>query len=70
MAKKNAKKSEEKLNINAVVRELMEQGPLPLYLLWGPEDYLREYFLDKLKAQCLPEGEDSPSFPVRYAPNS
>ena len=54
-----AKAKEEKLNINAVLRELKQNGPQRLYLLWGPEDYLREYFLGELKKLCIPDGEDS-----------
>lgn len=54
-----AKAKEEKLNINAVLRELKQSGPQRLYLLWGPEDYLREYFLGEIKKICLPDGEDS-----------
>ena len=54
-----AKAKEEKLNINAVLRELNQNGPQNLYLLWGPEDYLREYFLGELKKLCIPDGEDS-----------
>lgn len=57
-----AKKTEEKLNYAAEIRRLKENGPQRLYLLWGPEDYLRECFLDELKKLCLPEGEDSFSF--------
>lgn len=59
MAKKT---KEEKLNINLELRRMQEDGPQRLYLLWGPEDYLREYYLDHLRAMCLPEGEDSFSF--------
>ena len=35
------KKEEPKLNYSAEVRKLREEGPGRLYLLWGPEDYLR-----------------------------
>lgn len=60
MAKKNA--GEEKLNYAAVIRELKERGPERLYLLWGPEDYLREQFFAELKKRCLPEGDDGFSY--------
>ena len=60
MAKKNAK--EEKLNYSAEIRRLREEGARPLYLLWGPEDYLREQYLVQLRKKCLPEGEDSFSY--------
>ena len=61
MARKNAKE-ETKLNYGAEVRSLKECGPATLYLLWGPEDYLREQFLNELRKACLPEGEDSFSY--------
>lgn len=61
MAKKNGRDGE-RLNYSAAVRELKAKGPERLYLLWGPEDYLREQFLIQLKKICLPEGEDSFSF--------
>ncbi len=54
-----AKRNEEKLNYPLEVRKLKENGPRPLYLLWGAEDYLRECYLDELKKLCLPDGEDS-----------
>ena len=57
MAKKRGK-DEEKLNYSAAVRELKADGPKRLYLLWGPEDYLREQYLAQLKKICLPERED------------
>lgn len=57
-----SKKNEEKLNYPSVLRELKEKGPQRLYLLWGPEDYLREHFLGQLKQTCIPEGEDSFSY--------
>ena len=60
MAKKS--KTEEQLNYNAELRRLKETGPERLYLLWGPEDYLREQYLSQLKKICLPEGEDSFSY--------
>ena len=56
MAKKNA--NDEQLNYKAEIRLMKERGPERLYLLWGPEDYLREQYLLALKAFCLPEGED------------
>lgn len=61
MAKKN-KLDDKKINYAAELRRLKEEGPERLYLLWGPEDYLREQYLNELKGICLPEGEDSFSF--------
>lgn len=60
MAKK--KKEENIINYNDEIRRLKQDGPKNLYLLWGPEDYLRELYLQNLKQLCLPEGEDSFSF--------
>ena len=54
-----AKKTEDKLNYKHAVRSLKEQGPGRLYLLWGPEDYLREYYVGELKKLCLLDGEES-----------
>lgn len=61
MARKYGK-NDEKLNYSAAVRELKQQGPAKAYLLWGPEDYLREQYLTELKKICLPEGEDNFSY--------
>lgn len=61
MAKKFSK-DEEKFNYSQEVRELKAHGAERLYLLWGPEDYLREQYIAQLKKICLPEGEDSFSF--------
>lgn len=55
-------RNDEKLNYSAAIRELKQQGPAGAYLLWGPEDYLREQYLRELKKICLPEGEDSFSY--------
>ncbi len=60
MAKK--KKEDKPLNYNEEIRRLKSEGPQRLYLLWGPEDYLREYYLSELKQLCVPEGEDSFSY--------
>ena len=60
MAKKT--RDEEKLNYSAEVRLLKQRGPGRLYFLWGPEDYLREQYLNLLKSLCLPEQEDSFSY--------
>ena len=60
MAKKNGR--EEKLNYGAALKELRERGPERLYLLWGPEDYLREQYFSELKALCFPGGEEGFSY--------
>ena len=61
MAKKN-KNEKPALSYSEAERRLREGEPGRLYLLWGPEEYLREYFLGELKKKCLPEGEDDFSF--------
>ena len=55
MAKKDKK---EKLNYSAEVKALREQGPERLYMLLGPEDYLREAFLTELRGLCVPSEDD------------
>ncbi len=60
MAKRPAKG--ESFNYSAELRELKARGPGRLYLLYGPEDYLREQYLLQLKKLCLPEGEDDFSY--------
>lgn len=60
MAKK--RREEKLLNYNEEIRRLKAEGPGRLYLLWGPEDYLRELYLQALKELCVPEGEDSFSY--------
>lgn len=48
-----AKKEKTKFNYGLEVKLLREKGPERLYLLYGPEDYLRERFLDELKKLCV-----------------
>ena len=62
MAKKSSKDDKKKLDYIEERKLLRQQGPKPLYLMYGPEDYLREQFLIELKKICLPEGEDGFSF--------
>lgn len=64
-----AKKNEVQFNYKAAVRKLKESGPQNLYLLWGPEDYLREYFLSEIKGLCLPDGDDSFSYKRMNGPD-
>ena len=61
MAKKSTK-DEKKLNYVAEIKKLEEEGPRNLYLMYGPEDYLREQYLIRLKKLCLPDGEDGFSY--------
>lgn len=55
MAKKSKK---ERLNYNAELKRLRDEGPKPLYFLWGPEDYLREAFLNELRKTCVPAQDE------------
>ena len=59
---KRTEKNDKRLNYAAALKELKTRGPGRLYLLWGPEAYLREAYLGELKRLCLPEGEDSFSY--------
>jgi DNA polymerase-3 subunit delta len=61
-------KKEEPVNFSALTAELRKNGPQRLYLLWGPEDYLRERFADAVKAACLPGGEDDFSYRLINGP--
>ena len=53
-----AKKSKPTFNYNDEVAALKANGPERLYLLYGPEDYLRERYLDALKSCCIPEADE------------
>ena len=55
MAKKDKK---ERLNYNAEIKRLRETGPERLYVLFGPEDYLREAYLTELRGLCVPSEDD------------
>lgn len=54
MTKKD--KKDEKTDYGFLLRELKEQGPQRLYMLWGAENYLRESFLDEIKKLCFGNG--------------
>lgn len=49
-------KREKKTDYGSVLRDLKENGPGRLYLLWGAEDYLRESYFDEIKKLCLDGG--------------
>lgn len=53
-----AKGKKEKTDYGALSRQLRENGPDRLYLLWGQEDYLRESFFQELKSSCLSSGAE------------
>lgn len=57
---KTSKSNREKQGVdyNREVKELRENGPRSLYFLYGPEVYLRDYYLEELKKTCLPDGDD------------
>lgn len=52
----------ETLDYGKLKRTLKEEGPQRIYLLYGPEEYLREDFTAALKTMCLPDGEDDFSY--------
>ena len=56
-----AKKAKPTFHYKEEVDALKSGGPERLYLLYGPEDYLRERYLEELKKLCVP-GEDDFSY--------
>jgi DNA polymerase-3 subunit delta len=40
-------------------QDLKNKAPAPLYIFYGEEDYLRDYYLDRLQALCVPAGMES-----------
>ena len=52
----------ETLDYGKLKKELKDAGPQRVYLLYGPEEYLREDFVTLLKKTCLPDGEDDFSY--------
>lgn len=56
MAKKDT------LDYGKLKKELSDQGPARVYLLYGAEEYLREDFVAVLKKNCLPDGADDFSY--------
>ena len=55
-----AKKDNPKLNYAGELKRLDEQGPERLYMISGPEDYLRECYLEELRKKCgVQEGDFS-----------
>lgn len=50
------------LDYGKLKKSLTEEGLLRVYLLYGPEEYLREDFVMLLKTTCLPDGEDDFSY--------
>ncbi len=60
MAKKQ--RQEEKFNYKESVRQLREEGPKNLYLIWGPEDYLADQFFGEIKKLCVTDDGDDFSY--------
>ncbi len=52
----------ETLDYGKLKKELAQQGPARVYLLYGAEQYLREDFVGVLKQTCLPDGDDDFSY--------
>lgn len=50
------------LDYGKLKKSLSEEGIQRVYLLYGPEEYLREDFAALLKRACLPDGEDDFSY--------
>ena len=51
------KNDRQKLYYPSLIKELKNNGPKKLYLLWGPEDYLIADFVDQLRSVCIGDGE-------------
>lgn len=58
MADYNKKKKQETCDYKAAIMSAKAAGPDRLYLMYGPEDYLRDYALESIKNICLPSGDD------------
>ena len=57
-AKFGGKSKKPVFNYNAELQLLKQQGPGRLYLIYGEEEYLRDRFLEALRAACVPEGNE------------
>lgn len=55
-------KKDNSCDFNTELLRLKENGPANLYLLHGPEAYLRDSFLEELKKICLAEGDNDFSY--------
>ncbi|MBQ3373225.1 MAG: DNA polymerase III subunit delta [Oscillospiraceae bacterium] len=49
-------------DFNAELKKLKTAPPARIYLLYGNEDYLSDFFLTKLRDCCLPGGDDGFSY--------
>ncbi len=59
---RNYQKKDKGSNFNAELKKLRSEEPGRLYLLYGQEEYLRDFYLNELKARCLPDGDDGFSY--------
>ena len=57
-----AKKDKNSCDFNAELKKLKAGSPDRLYLLYGNEDYLRDFFLTQLREKCIPDGDDGFSY--------
>ena len=55
-------KKQNSLDYAAEIKTLKSEPPGNIYLLYGEEDYLRDRYLEALKAVCIPEGESGFSY--------
>lgn len=53
-----AKAKKTSMNYAAEIRSLRSRGPGGVYLLYGPEEYLRERYLDELRSLCVDAGDE------------
>ena len=51
-------KQKSTFNYNLEIKSLRQRGPGGLYLLYGPEEYLRERFLDELRKLAVGDGDE------------
>ena len=49
-------------DFNVEIKKLKTAPPARIYLLYGSEDYLSDFFLNKLRDCCLPDGDDGFSY--------
>lgn len=62
MAKKTGgrdRRDKPRMDYNAQLKKLRQEGPRRVYILWGEEDYLRDSYLAELKKLCLAEGTEA-----------
>ena len=55
-------KKPESCDYQAEIKKLKASGPAHVYLLYGPETYLRDHFLETLRSIVIPDGDDGFSF--------